>query len=137
MMCLTWNLGREQNWGMKNSHIAFWIAAVGVAIFFYNIQQIKAVENDALAWKAQVQASNNPGASSYIKAFIDGLTLGATSGGDVFAEQHKQDAMFQQLEVTRLQLVKRYQDAVDYRNWGLGIGVAGCVAGFLLKKKSA
>lgn len=121
---------------MKNSHIAFWIAAFGAAMFSYNLHQISAVEDDALAWKAQVEASNNPGVSSYFKAFIDGFTLGATSGGNIFAEQDKQDAMVQQLEVTRLQLLKRYEDAVDYRNWGLGIGIVGGVAGFLFKKKN-
>jgi hypothetical protein len=123
--------------GVKNSHIAFWIAAFGAVVFCYNFHQINAVDDEALAWKAQVEASSNPGASTLVKAFFDGFTLGAFSNGDVFAEQHKQDAMIQQLEVTRRQLLKRYEDAVDYRNWGLGIGVVAGVAGFWLKKQNA
>ena len=118
---------------MKNYHIAIWIAVSGAFMFFYNIHQIDSVEDDAVAWKAQVQASN-PGAGSYIKAMIDGFTLGATSGGDVFAEQHRQDAVFQQLEATRLQLLKRYDSATTYRNWGLIIAIGSGFMAFLLKR---
>ena len=93
--------------GMKNSHIAFWIAVAGAVFFFYNIHEIHGIEEEAAVWQSNVQANDNPGASSYIKAFFDGATLGAFSNGDIFAEAHNQEKMSAELETTRKILLKR------------------------------
>jgi hypothetical protein len=120
---------------MKNSHIAFWIAAASVVVFFYSIHQIHGIEEEASVWESQVEALKNPGTGSYLKAFFDGFTLGEFSNGDIFAEMHNQQKAGQELEAQRLSILSRYEDVTAYRNWGFVIGVGGLIAGYVMKKK--
>jgi hypothetical protein len=121
---------------MTTGKIILGVIIVGVALSIYNIREIKNTEDDIAAWWAQVDANNNPGAGSYIKAFFDGATLGALSNGDAFAEYHRIEQANQQLEATRLVLVKRYNDEKFYRNLGFLLAAAGVVAGILMKKNA-
>ena len=105
-------------------------------MFLYNIRQISNLEEEAVVWRSQVDAHNNPGATTYMKAFFDGLTLGAFSNGDIFAESHKSQNEGAALEMKRISILNRYQDAVSNRNWGLGIGAVGLVAVWLTRKPS-
>jgi hypothetical protein len=121
---------------MKNSQIAYWVAAFGAVMFVYQIHEISGLEEAAAVWRSQVDAHNNPGVGTYFRAFFDGFTLGAFSQGDVFSEAHKSEREGKQLEATRAALLARYQQAVSYRNWGLAIGVGGVVVGMALERKS-
>jgi hypothetical protein len=135
-VCLTWILGGGQNRGMKNSHLAFWIAAIGAGLFFYEIHSIDGLEREIAVWDSKLHANRNPGAGSFLEAFFDGATLGIFSDGDMFAVAHKLENESAELEAERVDLLTRYQQAVSYRNWGLIGCLGGLAVGFYFRKKA-
>ena len=121
---------------MKNLQIAYLVAALGAAMFLYQIHQISKLNEEASVWRSQSDAHDNPGAGTYVRAFFDGFTLGAFANGDIFSEANKSEREGRQLDALRASIVSRYGTAVSYRNWGFIISIfAGWVA-YKLRKNT-
>ena len=127
---------RSNHGTMKNIQIAYLVAAFGVAMFLYQLHQISGLNEEAAVFCAQLNAHNNPGGGTYARAFFDGLTFGAFADEGVFTEAKKSEREGSQLELARVSLISRYENAASYRNWGLIIGIIGIVAVWVLRTKS-
>jgi hypothetical protein len=121
---------------MKPFQIALIVAVAGAVMFFYQVHQITGLNEEAAAWRSQVDQYNNPGASPFIRAFFDGLTLGAFSDEGIFTESKKIERAGQQLEATRVSIVSRYASAVSSRNWGFVVAAGALITSWVLKKKT-
>lgn len=119
---------------ITNKQIAYWVTALGAVMFLFQIHQISGLEEEAAVWQSQVNAHNNPGADTYCRAFFDGFTFGAFSHGNIFAEGDKLRQEGKQLEDQGASIGSRYESAVSYRNWGLGIAIGGILYIWMVKK---
>ena len=120
---------------MKNHQIAYWMAAIGTLIFLYQVHRISGLNEEAAVLRSQFNAHKNPVTGTYVRAFFDGLTLGAFADEGIFNGAKKSEREDQYLESARASILSRYEDAVSYLNWGLLLAVSGFVGGVILEKK--
>lgn len=71
---------------------------------------------------------------AYARSIWDGATLGASSGGDIFAAAKDNDQEGAELNAERAVLISRHDSAVFYRNAGLIACVAALALGVFLKR---
>ncbi len=124
---------------MKPTQIAFTIAALAGLLFFYEVNEITNLNEEAAALRAKIDSQINVGSiiSSGIKSIVDGFTLGMFADEGIWTETKKWERLGTEFSVAAARLVSRYETAVFRRNGGFICGVIALVAGFYLKPKDA
>lgn len=111
--------------------IAGWLLVAAVVAFLWSAYQVSQIDKEMSATLRAHQALQEDATSggTLLKSFFDGLTLGATGGGDAFAEYHRLTSTDSALRERFEELESARGSAAGWR--GMSV-IAGICAGVFL-----
>jgi len=123
---------------MNLFRVALGIAALGGAMFIFQVNQIGHLNEECAVLRSQIDQHNSfsGNAGSLGRAFFDGLTLGSFADEGIFTEAKVSERETSQLTSQQASLNYRYGNAVFYRNAGFILLIAASAFCYFLKHNS-